>query len=145
MADTPIAVTAGNVVSGSTAQFRSGTAGETLTAGQFVYLKASDNKYYKCDVDATAVGTDANCKIAAGVVVVGGAASATVTIQTAGDYICGGTIVPGSVYTLSATAGGFCICTGLIATDYVTVVGVGISTTVMHLMIYSTGVQVPAG
>jgi hypothetical protein len=147
MADTPITVTPGLVVSGSTSQFRSGTAGEDLTAGMWVYLKTSDNKYYGADADATAVGLDANCKNVAGVVVVGGATGATISIQTAGDYICGGTVVPGMVYLLSGTKGGFCptgVATTLVATDYVTQVGIAISNSALHILIYSTGVQVPA-
>lgn len=55
-----------------------GTAGETLTADQLVYLKSSDNKLYKATQDVT---SDANSWDVVGIVVTGGAANATVLIK----------------------------------------------------------------
>ena len=48
-------VTAANVVKGNAAQTdTSRLAGEAIVAGETVYLKTSDNKYYRADADDTA-------------------------------------------------------------------------------------------
>lgn len=144
MADTPIAVTPASVAGGTVPQTVTGTFGETVTAGQLVYRKTSDGKFYKADADATAVGANVEIDNVYGVAVTGGASGESGTIQRTGDYTCGGTVVPGTVYALSATAGGFTAIGNLVATDYVTVLGIAISTTQIHLLIYPSNVQVPA-
>lgn len=76
------------------------TAGETLAAGDFVYINTSDaNKIYKADADA--IG-----KKAIGYVLAGASAGAAVTVYFEGknDQLSGLTI--GLDYYLSATAGG---------------------------------------
>lgn len=44
-----ITITKGNVIPSSVGSRNSGIAGEALEAGQLLYLKASDNKWYKAD------------------------------------------------------------------------------------------------
>lgn len=56
------------------------TAGETLAAGDWVYFKSSDSKAWKASNAAESTAT------VLGVVITGGAADATVYIQTSGVY-----------------------------------------------------------
>lgn len=64
--------------------YGTGTAGQTLAANQLVYVKASDSKLYKADSNVSSVAESWN---AIGIVVVGGAANATVLIQRLdGEY-----------------------------------------------------------
>ncbi len=76
------------------------TAGETLAAGDFVYINTSDsNRIYKADADA--IGKKAIGYVLAAASV---AASVTVYFEGINDQLSGLTV--GSDYFLSATAGG---------------------------------------
>ena len=50
MAD--LTITAANVAPGAGAVKDTGTAGEALTAGQLVYKKSADGKWYKADCNS---------------------------------------------------------------------------------------------
>jgi len=60
-----------------------------------------------------------------------------------GQITIGGTVVVGTVYTSSSTAGGIAPVTDNATGDYVSVIGVGISATVILVKIINSGVQVP--
>ena len=60
MAD--ISITPGNVMKGDTNTVENGTAGATITAGQTVYKKSLDSRYYLADCDATAVAANDEIK-----------------------------------------------------------------------------------
>lgn len=77
----------------------SGTAGETLTVGQAVCIKASDNKIYKADAD------DATLRPAVGFIGKGGAANSVVEIVTDGVLAGAANATPGERIYLSTTAG----------------------------------------
>lgn len=77
----------------------SGTAGETLTNGQVVCIKASDNKIYKADAD------DATLRPAVGFIGKGGAANSTVEVVTDGVLAGAPNATPGERIYLSTTAG----------------------------------------
>jgi len=64
--------------------YRSGTAGEILAAGDWVYLKASDAKIYK------ATNTSAETANVIGVIITGGAANATIVYQFDGIWTTSG-------------------------------------------------------
>lgn len=76
----------------------SGTAGETLAVDQFIYVKVSDGKLYKCDSNVSSVANSWN---AIGIIITGGAANATVTYRklTGGEY----TYSSAHGFTLGAT------------------------------------------
>jgi len=76
-----------------------GTAGETLTVGQAVCIKASDNKIYKADAD------DATLRPALGLIGKGGAANSVVEIVTDGILAGASNATPGERLYLSNTAG----------------------------------------
>lgn len=132
MAD--LSVTASSVVPSSTASLITGTAGETITAGMPVYLKASDSKIYKA-IDSTAAAA-----AVVGVAVCGASANQPVTYATAGDITYNSIFTAGVAYYISDTAGGLRAFADQSTGDYVTMVGVATSATVLHLVIYATGI-----
>ena len=144
MAD--VVVTAANVVlnSGPSAV---GILGETVTAGQVVYLK-SDGKWWLAQRDGATglVGFEQAGAGAAGTTLPaftgylafalnGGGAGQPVKVALPGaDVTCGGTVAVGTVYTLSATAGGF-TSDASASTNYNSIVGVGKSTSRLRLIL----------
>lgn len=137
MAD--IAVTAANValVSGPRIE---GVAGAAILAGQIVYRKASDQKWYLAQRDGTAE-EGGYAGVGTGIGDLGfalnSAPGAGQPLDIAGpgaDVTCGGTIVIGTIYTLSDTAGGF-TTDAQSSGDYNGVVGIGKSTTRMRLIL----------
>ena len=141
MAD--ISITPANVVSVS-GNTEAGTAGETLTAGQTVYKKSSDSKFYKADCDATAVGAQTGIDDVYGIALNGASASQPVTVQKTGVITIGGTVTIGSVQYQSNVAGGITETWADIAsTDYVTIIGVATSAANITLGIVQSGVAKP--
>lgn len=133
-----VVITAGSVVqvSGTT---KTGTAGETITAGQALYLKSSDNRLWKADADDTAA--TAAC---VGIALNGGAAGQPIVYQATGDITIGGTVVQGTIYLVSDTAGGIRPVADVDAEDYVSILGIAVSASVLRLMLQNTGIQTPA-
>jgi hypothetical protein len=145
-ADTPITVTPANVLSGTGAATEVGIAGEAITAGQTVYKKTLDGFFWKADADATAVGANAEIDNVYGISLTNSAAGQPITVQKSGDIICGGTVVPGTMYVQSGTAGCFTAIANLTTAnlgDYVITIGMAITTSVIHMMVYRTGVALP--
>lgn len=136
MAD--LSITAANVVKGTGAVLdASKVAGETITAGQTVYLKASDNRWWKSQADATS--TEA---AASGVALNGASAGQPLVVQTAGEITIGATVAVGGVYVVSATAGGIAPVADLASTNYLTVIGYGKTTAIIVMDVNPTGIQV---
>lgn len=111
--------------------------GETITAGQVVYLKSSDSRWWKAQTDGTAAESGNGTSI--GIALNGGAAGQFVAVQTHGDITIGATIATGVEYYVSNTAGGICPVADLGSADYVTIIGYGISTSVLRLDFNATG------
>jgi hypothetical protein len=99
MAD--ITITAANVVPASGATIPVGTAGETITAGKALYLKASDSRLWLAQCDGTAAEA-----AVVGIALSGASAGQPLPYVTAGTMNIGGTTSKADVYCLSATAGG---------------------------------------
>lgn len=137
MAD--LTITASNVVlvDGNTSE---GYAGETITAGQPVYLKSSDELLYKGDNDAGTAPATAAIK---GIALNGASVGQPVTYQTSGTITIGATVTVGTIYVLSATAGGICPAADLASGDYVTIIGVASTAAIITMFRTPTGIQVP--
>ncbi len=116
MAD--LVVTATSVVNTAAANVASGVAGETITAGQAVYVKASDGKVYKAKCSGTAAEADAK-----GVALNGGAINQAITYATDGEINIGATTVKTTTYMLSATYGGVAPQADLVSTNSVVRLG----------------------
>ena len=139
MAD--LSITATSVVEVAGAGVDDGVAGATITAGQTVYKKISDNKFYLADCDATAVGANAEIDNVYGIALNGAAVDQALSVQKTGTITIGATTVVGVVYVQSATAGGIAPWGDLVSTDYVTIIGYALTTSTIKLAIDILGVQ----
>ena len=134
MAD--LSITAANVVAGTGAAIRTGTAGATITAGQAVYLDRTTETWKLADTDS---GTAA-ARAVEGIALNGASASQTVSVCTSGPVTIGATIAAGVFYYLSGTAGGICPVGDVAPGDYPAIIGYGISTSVLQVNIVTSGV-----
>lgn len=133
-----LSITAANVTTTST-QVRDVTAGATITAGQVVYLDTTANDVAKlADNDASAA-----TPVVAGIALHGAASGQPLRIVTGGTVTIGATVTVGKIYVLSATAGGIAPVDDLAQNKYVSIIGVGTSSSVLTLSIKNSGVQVP--
>ncbi len=134
MAD--LTVTAANVVAGSNPGTDTYLAGETITAGQALYLASATKKFMKADNDS---GT-AEAKVATHIALNGASANQPVVGQKSGTVTIGATMTNGAAYYLSATAGGICPDADVVAGKNVCLIGFAISTTVLSLGFRAPGV-----
>ena len=137
MAD--LSITATNVAPSSGSVTIDVTSGTTITAGKACYVLDSDGKAYLADTNS---GTAA-ARALRGIALNGASAGQPVRLQTAGQITIGATVGVGTVYVLSATAGGIAPVTDLASGHYTSIVGVGLTSAVIGLNIYNSGVAVP--
>lgn len=112
-------------------------AGEDLTAGDFVYQKASDKKVYKAQCDGTAEEST----------VVGMAMSSSyegqpVSVVDSGRINVGSALSSaGKSFHLSPTAGKMCDAADYPGvSQYYTLIGGSDSLSILHLQIYNSGI-----
>lgn len=134
MAD--ISVTASSVVPTSTAKRLTKTAAVAITAGQVVYVNASDQLALADNDASTTTAT------AVGVALNSCAANQPCSYATEGNVTFNAVLTAGTIYVLSSTAGGIAPAADLASADYVTIVGVASSTTNMKIHMYASGAQV---
>lgn len=134
MAD--ITVTPASVLKGTNATTETGIAGEAIDAGEVVYKKAADGKFWLSDANDATVAVNA----AYGIALNSAAANQPVVVQTRGSITIGATITAGTIYVLSATAGGIAPAADLTTGWSRTILGVASSTTVIDLSIVNTGI-----
>lgn len=98
-----LTVTASSVLKGANASTNQGTAGATITAGQPLYIDASDsNKLKPCDADASTAA--ANC---VGIALNGASSGQPITYVTEDDdFTPGATLTTGLAYIVGATTAG---------------------------------------
>ncbi len=134
---TDLSITAANVVAGSDAVInRSGQAGEAITQGQPVYLDPTTKKYLKADCNsATAVARQAT-----GIALNAASLNQPLAVQKSGSITIGGTLVAGNPYYLSSTAGGIKPAADIATGDYICLLGLAASTTVLNIDIQFPGV-----
>lgn len=134
MAD--ITITAANVVIGADANVVHGSAGATITAGQVVYFDSTTSTYKLADADgAVALRTPV------GVALHAASSGQPLAVCTGGDVTIGATMTAGLAYYLSGTAGGICPVADVGAGEYVCLIGLAKSTTVLTIGIKITGVS----
>lgn len=133
-----LTITAANVSMTNSTEVDVGIAGEALTPGQPVYLDESTDKWMKAE------SGDLQAKAKAGrIVMTPAAANARVLLASDGIVNIGATVVPNTVYVLSATSGLLCPLADLVATDWVTIIGIANSTSTLKLTIDPQGYQTP--
>jgi hypothetical protein len=133
---TDLSVTAASVVADSSASTTTGRAGETVTAGQAVYLDPTVKKWLKADSNSAT----AAAKKAGGIALNGAALNQPLVIATDGPVTMGATMVAGSPYYLSETPGGIQPSADLGAGENVCLIGYATSTTVLDISIKAPGV-----
>jgi hypothetical protein len=135
MAD--ISITAGNVGIGSaTTVTQVVQAGESVTQGQPVYRSTSTGKYLRGDANDTAAKA-----IIEGIAVTAASTDGFFLIVSDGQINLGATLVKGTAYVVSATVGGIAPIADLTTNDYVTILGVASSTSILDVYITATGIQ----
>lgn len=133
MAD--LAITAADVhINGATASVNRVQFGEAVAAGETVYLRSSDSKYWRADADA---GSEE--ATTAGIVVNGNAADGYGLICTSGPIDVGATLTKGTAYAQSDTPGGIMPVADFDAGDYMTLLGIATATDTLDLHIRVTG------
>lgn len=133
---TDIVITAANVIAGASATILRGAAGATVTAGQPV-ARNPDGTFILADNNAvTAAG-----RTAVGVALNGASAGQPLAVAKDGPVTIGGTLTPGVAYYLSDTPGGICPVADVGAGEYVVLLGLATSATVLNLAIQNSGVS----
>ncbi|NEJ73792.1 hypothetical protein GR197_25165 [Rhizobium phaseoli] len=134
MAD--IVITPANVLAASNAERDAGIAGETITAGKAIYLAATTNRWMLADSNSAT----AEARQAKAIALNGASVGQPVAFQKSGDITIGGTLVAGSAYYLSDTPGGICALADVGSGEYVCLLGLAKSTSVLAMGIQYPGV-----
>lgn len=132
---TDLVITPTSVAAGTGAVIEHGTAGDTITAGQVVYLdEDGSGRYELADTDSAA----ADARRPRGIALNGASDGQPLAIVKSGPVTIGATVAAGVAYYLSGTPGGICPVADLAPGDYTAIIGMGISTTVLQV-----GIQAP--
>lgn len=135
-----ISVTAASVQASTTALRAGGTAGATITAGQTVYIDASDSNKIKL-ADSNASAATGSC---VGIALHGAASGQPITYAYEdANFTPGATLTVGQTYALSSTAGGIAPIADLTTGDYPNVLFIAKTTTVAVLKIVKGTVAKP--
>ena len=135
MAD--VTQTPASVVLGTDAVTSTGTAGATIVAGDVLYKDLTDGGELKLtDADAALTA------VIAGIAVSGAADKQLVSYQHGGPINPGGALVKGTIYVASVTPGNIAPQADLVSGDFVSILGVAISTTEIQLKINNSGIAI---
>lgn len=132
-----LSLTAASVIPDEGYSYVEGTAGEAVTAGQVLYLKASDVKFWKAHCE-----TSAATAAAVGFALQAASANQPIRVMTSGTVTIGATVAVGKPYYLS-TAGLIAPVDDLATADWVTHLGIATTTTKLAVRIQVSGVQKP--
>lgn len=124
---TDLSITAANVTPSVNAVIRDGIAGAAITAGQPLYRDPTDSYKLKlADANSATAAVRTMCGIA-----INSGASGTRVNYVVSDpaLVIGATVANGTVYVLSATAGGIAPLADLTTGWYAFIIGLGTSTT----------------
>jgi hypothetical protein len=134
-----ISVTAGNVIPGADARTLWGVAGETITAGQSLYIASATGLLMKAD-DTTAA--KAAC---VGIALVGASLNQPCQYQTKGLITIGAAVIVATTYVVGDSAGSISPDTDVATTgEFKTIIGVATTTGIINVNILASGVAVPA-
>lgn len=125
MAD--LSITPSAVIAGAGAALTSGTAGETIAAGKAVYLASATKKWMLADADSVT----AEARKAVGIALNGASLNQPVDVLTGGDITLGAVLTAGTAYYLSDDPGGICPLADLATGDYICLLGLAKSTSVL--------------
>jgi hypothetical protein len=132
-----LVITPANVVKSADAKVETGILGAAGNAGQTVYKDPLDSNRFKLADANSATSAARNPR---GVLLNGGAVNQPAAVQYEGRITIGAAVVPGTIYVQSDTPGGIMPAADLSAGEFVTVLGVAVSTTDIELAIKSYNV-----
>lgn len=132
-----ITVTAANVARVDGETVSGYLAGATITAGQVVYVDS--NGSVQVGTNATSAGSGVGAQLV-GVALNGGGSGQPIAILRNGTVNIGGTAAVGKQYCLG-TAGGVIPVDDIAGTEFITHLGVGLTTANIKLSINVSGVQ----
>lgn len=133
---TDISITAANVLSTGSADTETGIAGASVTAGQVVYKEAATGQFKLADADHAT----AEVRAFYGIALHAAAAGQPLKVHRGGNITIGATVVAGTAYYVSDTAGGIKPSADLGAGDEVNLIGHAISATQIAVRPHNTGV-----
>ncbi|QND13429.1 hypothetical protein HB775_05705 [Rhizobium leguminosarum bv. trifolii] len=133
---TDIVITPANVQAASNAERDQGIAGETITAGKAIYLAATTNRWMLADSNSAT----AEARQAKAIALNGASVGQPVAFQKSGDITIGGTLTAGQAVYLSDTPGGLCPLADVGSGEYVCLIGLAKSTSVLAMGIQYPGV-----
>lgn len=135
MAD--LVISSALVVAGADSSAVSGVAGELITAGKAVYLSSSTKKWMLADSNSATV----EARQAKGIALNGASLNQPISVHKSGDLTIGATLVAGQAIYMSDTAGGLCPLADVGAGEYLCLIGLAKSTTVLAVDIQFPGVS----
>jgi hypothetical protein len=133
MAD--LTITPASVIAGENATIKNGRAGATVAAGKAGYLDVDTGTWKLSDSNSATAAVRA----VDGVFLNGASAGQPVAVQTRGDLTLGSVLTPGVAYYLSDTPGGICPFTDVGTGEYVVLLGLAKSASVLGLDIQASG------
>jgi hypothetical protein len=133
---TDLAVTAASCVPGTNSKQEVGVAGESLAAGKGVYKSSSTGKWMLADSNSAT----AEARTPTAIALTGSALNQPVVVHKKGQLTLGATLVANTPYFASDTPGGICPIADVGTGEYLTQIGIAISTTVLDVLFHSTGV-----
>lgn len=139
MAD--LAITAANCKQASGTK-TTGVSGETVTAGQAVFPDTTStpaNKMMKADANAAT----AAARRPTGIALHASLADQPLSYQTGGDITIGATVVPATVYILSATPGGIAPVSDLVTGMELSIIGYAKDASTITLLLLNSQVLAP--
>lgn len=134
MAD--LTITAADVVAGSGARTRTGTAGASIVAGEVVYLDSATNTYKLADCDSATAGV----RSPDGFALHGSLSGQPLTVLESGPITLGAVLTAGVAYYLSATPGKVAPVADLATGDYPVILGIATTTSSLNVKIQESGV-----
>jgi len=125
MAD--LVLTPSAIIAGFNSAQEHGTAGETITAGKAVYKSATTKKWMLADSNSVT----AAARQAGGIALNGASDGQPITVHKSGDLTVDAVLTAGQAVYLSDTPGDLCPLADVGAGEYVCLIGLAKSTTVL--------------
>lgn len=131
-----LTITPANVVAGSNVLTENGLAGESIAAGAIVYFSPTTKRFLLADSNSAI----AAAREARGVALNTAAAGQPLTVARSGDVAFGTIFAAGTAYYLSDTPGAICPVADVGAGEYVCLLGLARSSSVLALNVQFAGV-----
>lgn len=135
MAD--LSITAANVIAGADSSADFGVAGEAIAAGKAIYKSSTTKKWMLADSNSST----AEARKATGIALNTAAANQPVAVHKGGDVTLGAGLTAGTAYYLSDTPGGICPLADVGAGEFVCLLGLAKSSSVLAVDIQYPGVS----